>query len=141
MKRLLALLLVILLAACSIVQEVRPVAPADVAAKGICVVENPEVRKTFLEAYKHTLEKKGFAVKVLPPGTAITECPVYTTYDASWLWDLVSYMAYAEINIYRDGKIAGKALYDSRMGGARIIDKFIKTDAKISELVDQLFPD
>lgn len=48
-------------------------------------------------------------------------------------------MAYAEMTVYRDGKRIGSAKYDSLLGGGRL-DKFIKADQKIRELVNQLFP-
>ena len=131
--------LVLLLAACSIVQEVKPVAQADLSVKEICVVENPDVREGFLETYTQALVSKGLVVKVLKAGAGITRCPLTTTYTANWRWDLALYMAFAEMTVYRDGKPVGKATYDSLMGGGRL-DKFIKADEKIRELVNQLFP-
>jgi hypothetical protein len=48
-------------------------------------------------------------------------------------------MAYAEINVFVDGKPSGQAKYDSQSGGANM-GKFIAAEKKIAELVDQLFP-
>ena len=48
-------------------------------------------------------------------------------------------MAYAELTVFRDGNEIGKATYDALMGGGRM-DKFIKADEKVRELVNQLFP-
>jgi hypothetical protein len=138
-KRAIWLLLAVLLAACSIKQNVKPVTPADVATKQICIRENKAVREGFLEAYKQALESKGFSVRVLDPDAGITACPLLTTYSANWRWDLAMYMAYAEMTVYRDGNEVGKAVYDSLLGGGRL-DKFIKADEKVRELVNQLFP-
>jgi hypothetical protein len=43
------------------------------------------------------------------------------------------------MRVYCDGNEIGKAVYDAVMGGGRL-DKFIKADEKVRELVDQLFP-
>jgi hypothetical protein len=131
--------LLLLATGCSIVQEVKPVVKTDLPGKEICVAENADVRQGFLEAYRAALERKGFTVRVLPPGSGITQCPLLTTYTANWRWDLALYMAYARMTVYRDGKAIGRATYDALLGGGRL-DKFIQADEKIKELVDQLFP-
>lgn len=69
----------------------------------------------------------------------MTECSLTSTYIARWRWDLALYMAYAKIDVYRDGRPVGQALYDALMGGGRL-DKFIDAEQKIRELVDSLFP-
>jgi hypothetical protein len=140
-RRGMLLLLAVLLAACSIKQEVKPVMPADLpAARELCVRENPAVRPGFLDAYRRALESKGFAVRMVPATGGITECPLLSTYSASWRWDFTMYMAYAEMAVYRDGQPIGKATYDSLTGGGRVDKKFINADDKVRELVDQLFP-
>jgi len=73
------------------------------------------------------------------PGTAITECPVASTYTANWQWDLGLYMSYADIKVFSNGQQSGQATYDSRSGGANM-NKFIKGESKITELVNELFP-
>ena len=133
------LLVGLALVACSIKQNVKAVTPADLATKEICVRENKTVREGFLEAYRQALESKGFSVRVLDPDAGIGACPLLTTYTANWRWDLALYMAYAEMTVFRDGNEIGKATYDALMGGGRM-DKFIKADEKVRELVNQLFP-
>jgi|SRR5262245_30065561 hypothetical protein len=133
------LALLVLTTGCSITQEVKPVTPAQLASKEICVRENVDVRPGFLEAYKGALENKGFSVRVLEPTTGVTACPLLSTYSANWRWDFTLYMAYAEMRVYRDGNEIGKAVYDSTVGGLNM-NKFIKADEKVRELVDQLFP-
>ena len=133
------LLVGLALVACSIKQNVRPVTSADLATREICIRENKTVREGFLEAYRQALESKGFSVRVLDPDAGIRACPLLTTYTANWRWDLALYMAYAELTVFRDGNEIGKATYDALMGGGRM-DKFIKADEKVRELVSQLFP-
>jgi hypothetical protein len=134
------LLMIVAVTGCSIKQTVKPVTPAQLTTRDICVRENPAVRAGFLEAYRQALEGKGLVVRVLAPDTGITACPLLTTYTANWRWDLALYMAYAELTVYQNGGEIGKAVYDSLMGGGRIDKKFIKADEKVRELVDQLFP-
>jgi hypothetical protein len=40
--------------------------------------------------------------------------------------------------VFVEGKEAGRAVYDSLSGGANM-NKFIRTEPKLAELVDQLF--
>lgn len=129
----------LLFAACSIKQEVRPLRLAGGTGNVICIRNNPAVREGFLQAYRTRVESKGFTVRVLSPDAAVRSCSLTSTYTANWRWDLALYMAYAEILVYRDGEVIGRALYDSLGGGGRL-DKFINATEKVNELVDQLFP-
>lgn len=131
-------LLVAGLSACAINQKITPV--EKFSGKQVCVVESPSVKSTFLDAYKRALSEKGYVVRQLPPSASIVECPITSTYTANWRWDLALYMAYAEIAVYNNGKPVGKATYDATRGGGNM-GKFIDADKKISELVNQLFPE
>lgn len=138
MRRVLILLAPLALTACAITQTVQPV--SQLQDQQICVVENPAVvQPGFLNAYVRNLGEKGYAVKMLPSDAPVTACPTTSTYTANWRWDLALYMAYAEIKVYSGGKEAGKAVYDSLQGGFNL-NKFVRGEEKIKELVDQLFP-
>lgn len=123
---------------CAITQNVTPLARLD--AKQVCIVENPAVvQEGFLVAYRRVLQDKGYAVQTLPPGSALTACPVTSTYTANWRWDLALYMACADIRVFKDGQQSGQAVYDALEGGLNM-SKFIRGEEKIAELVDKLFP-
>lgn len=124
------------LGGCAIQQKVSPVSALE--SKEICVRENDKVRDGFLDSYRSALERRGYRVRLLTPNAPQDACRVTSTYTASWRWDLASYMAYAEIRVYKDGQLAGEAIYDSRRGGGNL-GKFISADTKIRELADQLF--
>jgi hypothetical protein len=127
-----------LLAGCAIHQNVKPVARFD--GNQVCIVVNPAVaQKGFLEAYTRVLAEKGYTTRQLSPGSAITDCPVTSTYTANWRWDLGLYMAYADIRVFTNGQQSGQAVYDALRGGGNM-NKFIRGDAKITELVNELFP-
>lgn len=125
------------LSGCSITQTVNPVTPLD--SNLICIINNDNARETFRDAYKLALEKKNYEVKLLASSAVIGDCSVSSTYTANWRWDMAMYMAYAEINVFKNGQKAGDAIYSSLSGGANM-GKFIKAEPKINELVDLLFP-
>jgi hypothetical protein len=122
---------------CAITQNVSPVNTDRF--DGICVVRNPQVREGFLEAYRTALEGRGLRVRVLDRGEGVEACTVASTYRANWSWDLALYMSYAEIKVFRDRQLVGKAEYDSTAGGFNL-GKFISGGKKVDELVGQLFP-
>ena len=126
------------LVGCAINQTVKPV--ERFAGTQVCIVVNPAVSQAgFLETYVRVLAEKGYTVRQLPVGSAVTDCPVTSTYTANWRWDLGLYMAFADIKVFSKGQQTGQAVYDA-MGGGANMNKFIRGEAKITELVDQLFP-
>ncbi|MBK6850334.1 MAG: hypothetical protein IPG93_01660 [Burkholderiales bacterium] len=137
--RLGAVVAAVVLAGCAITQEVTPF-KLNQPAQELCLVRNSEVvQDAFHDVYVKVLERKGFRVRSLPDKAAVDSCPVLGTYEAIYRWDLAIYLAKADLRIYADGKEAGRALYDSLSGGANM-NKFIRTEPKLTELVDQLFP-
>ncbi len=132
------LALTVTLAGCAINQTIKPVERFE--GNQVCIVVNPAVSQGgFLETYTRVLREKGYTVKQLQAGSSVTECPVTSTYTANWRWDLGLYMAFADIKVFNNGSLSGQALYDSTRGGANM-NKFIRGEAKITELVEQLFP-
>lgn len=133
-----SMLITAALTGCAITQNVKPVDGFE--GREICIVVNPAVsQQGFLATYQRVLTVKGYQVRQLPVGSSLTACPVTSTYTANWRWDLALYMAYADIKVYSNGQQSGQATYDALMGGANM-GKFIKGEAKIEELVNQLFP-
>lgn len=133
-------LLALLVSGCAIKQEIKTAdSLATVPNKEVCVVKNSSVREGFLDTYRSALTDKKYIVRVLPESATVKDCQVASTYTAKWRWDLALYMAYAEINVFKDGDKVGGAVYDSMRGGANM-GKFIDADAKIKELTNQVFP-
>ncbi len=127
------------LSGCAITQEVTP-SEVDQRAQELCLVRNSEVvQDGFHDVYVRVLEKKGFSVRTLPDKSPSTSCPLVATYEAIYRWDMAIYLARADLRIWADGREAGRAVYDSLSGGANM-SKFIRTEEKLTELVDQLFP-
>lgn len=127
------------LAGCTIRQEVKPVALSGSEPRQICLIEDTSVLKDILGVYETALSQKGFTVRTLPQGTSVDACPLTSTYTANWRWDVALYLTYADLKVFRDGRLAGEALYDST-GGSANLSKFVHASKKIQELTDQLFP-
>jgi hypothetical protein len=127
---------------CTIVTTANPVLLQQSDLKEMCVIEDTAVNQSFLPAYKAELEKKGFSVRILSPGSDVGSCPFTSTYVGRWSWDFVPYMAYAELVVYRNGTKAGDALYDAPRAGWALTTKIYEaTETKIAGMVGQLFPD
>lgn len=122
---------------CAIHQTVQAV-PA-LADKAICIIENPLLKDGFLDTYRKALVAKGYTTTLVPMETSRDHCPLMTTYTAGWNWDVVRYLAFAEIVVYRRGHPVGNAKYDALGGGANLARKFINAEEKITELTNQLF--
>ena len=122
---------------CSIKQNIQPT--SVLKTKEICIISNPPVRAGFLTAYTQELHRKGYKTKLLAANSSFDSCKIVSTYMGRWKWDLALYLAYADIKVYRNGQLAGSAIYDSRDGGANM-NKFVKGEEKIKELVNQLYP-
>jgi hypothetical protein len=127
-----------LLFGCTIRYAANPISIQKMDRKEICVIEETEADGYFLHLYKKALEEKGFSVKILSYESDVAACPLTSTYRSVWSWDLVTYMPRAQIFVYRNGILAGNALYDS---SGLALKKYERTDKKIAKMVDQLFPD
>ncbi len=126
-----------LLLGCTIRYTANPIFIPKVDRKEICVIE-AEAYGNFLVSYKKALEAKGFSVKLLSRGSDVAACPLSSTYQSVWSWDLAMYMSRAQIFVFRNGILTGNALYASSDGALK---KYGGTEEKIAKMVDQLFPD
>lgn len=124
------LLAVIALGGCA-TKQVNPVEMRG--EKRVCIIENPRVLHDFLGAYRRALEQRGFAVEVLPETARVNACPLTTVYTGHWRWDMVLYLAYAEMRVYRDGEQVGRAVHAARSS------RFINGEEKIKEMANDLF--
>ena len=132
---LLALFFVVtLFSGCAIKQTVEPSDIDDSAL--LCIVENYDVRDSFLKALTEILDERQVRYKIVG-AEASKDCEWRMTYTARWSWDLALYMAYARINVYKNGDLDGQAIYDATQG-AGSLDKFIDAESKLRELIDEL---
>lgn len=124
------------LVGCTITTKIDPI-PAE-GIRSVCIRENQEVwSKEFLPALVKQLEQRAIATKVIADGTSASDCRHYLEYVANWSWDLVVYLVYADIRIYDEHQLIGRATYDAR-GGYERLDKFGRTETKLAEIMAQL---
>ncbi len=124
------------LSGCSITQNVQPVADNDI--ERICVEHNPDVLMDGFEpAVCELIEEQGVYTEVYR-GERPVGCSHYLEYTANWRWDMVMYLSYADLKVFGQDGIEGRATYDARNGGGRM-DKFGPTRTKIAPLIDELF--
>jgi hypothetical protein len=95
------------------------------------------VRAGFVATVKQALTQRGYRYRMLPPHAGVGDCETVLTYVGRWGWDFTIYMTYAKLELYRNGNLAGDAVYDARKGGGRP-DKWIDAEPKIEELVVSL---
>ena len=127
--------MMLLISGCSISQHVEQ---ADISNDAeVCIIENDKVREGFLPELEKVLRDKGIRYVVTDSMYANQNCEWTVTYVARWSWDLTIYMSYAEIKVYKNGVLDGEAVYDSTRGGMNL-GKFIDSEPKIREMVDQL---
>lgn len=127
----------LLLSACTITENVDPVESLD--GREVCVINNPDVREGFEQTLLKSIQERGYDPRTLAASANLSDCPTAVTYVGRWSWDLTIYMSYAHVQVFREGKLAGDALYDSTSGGGNMA-KFINAEPKIREMVFQLFP-
>jgi hypothetical protein len=112
--------------------RVSPVAKFE--GKEVCIIENPRVRKGFLEAYRNALANKGYEVRLLPASAQLSACLITSQYMALWGFDtFASYLRLADIKVYNKSNPAGRAVYRGNL--------FINAEETVQELVNRLFPD
>jgi hypothetical protein len=135
-----AALVTVLMAACARTQ-VQPVASHVIsnaaAVDRICIIENARVAsKEFLGTYQSVLQQRGYKVEVISGGKAysLDRCPYVSEYTAFFHWDMVFYLRAAELRIYKDGKPAGRAVYQSRNS------RFISEEEALTRMVNQMLP-
>jgi hypothetical protein len=147
-KAILAATLALLATGCTTYQTVSPVDPVDSVAVMhagqstlLCVIDNPVTGMAFVDALRDALTRRGFDVRMLPPGAPAAACPLAAVYVANRQTFWLPFLSTAEITIYRNGDRVGKAVYDAmRSAGGLNFSNLVSPAAKIEELVDRLFP-
>ncbi len=130
----------LLLSACSIKQDVTPVAE-QMEGNEICIVNNPAVmRPEFLQVMKQAMTERGYKPLVYEKGApSLDTCKYNLIYTANWKWDLAMYLSYVKIDLLHKNQAVGTALYDAS-NGPMSLKKFIKGEKKVRELIAQLLP-
>ena len=75
----------------------------------ICIIENTEIRREFLDVYKKSIEKQGY--KVLIKKGADDQCVYTSTYTATYGFHWGPYLATADLKIFKDEELIGRSKY------------------------------
>jgi len=103
-------------------------------SKEICIVDNPNVRQDFRDAYERRIQTKGYKTKITNEAST---CQITTTYTATYgnHWGL--YLATSELKIFNRGKLIGQANYKAPYASP---EKHGRVENKIESMVIQLLP-
>ena len=130
-NKILLLLTSIALVSCVSVKVTK--AP-NIHGKLICIVNNPEVRSAFRDAYERQLVSKGYATKIVDTTSA---CDITTTYTATYGFHWGMYLSTAVLTINDHGKEVGRADYSAPYASPA---KHGRVEGKIENLVAKLLP-
>lgn len=102
----------------------------------ICIIDNPAVRLDFLTAYKSSIESRGYQVSVV--NSTDNECSVTSTYTANYGMHWGMYLARADLKIFKNGELVGRAQYKAPRADP---NKHGRVAGKIDKLLVALLPD
>lgn len=123
----------VLLSACAERQHLVRVSPVSMQEqRRVCIIENPAVKFDFLRLYQEGLQAAGFSPEMLPAGSPLAACPVTTKYVAYWSWDFRTFLQSAQLDVYRDGRPAGAAVFQAASSA-------VDAPAAVRDLTRQLF--
>ena len=123
--------LVLSLAGCVSTQVTKATSIPD---KTLCIVDNPNVRVAFRDAYERQVRAKGYETKIV---NSDATCPTTSTYTASYGFHWGVYLASARLTINSNGKQIGEANYHAPYASP---EKHGHVEGKIEALVKELLP-
>lgn len=128
----------ILLTACTSVNVAR-VDKAKYPINLVCIEENPDVTiPNFLSIVSESFQSRNIKT-ILYRGDLPGKCEYTMSYDASMLWDLVSYLRRAEFKIKKSGDVIAAADYFH--AGGLDFSKYGSVEGKIGPVLDGLLVD
>jgi len=107
---------------------------AQVGSEEICIVDNPNDRQAFRDAYERTIRAKGYKTRVVNDAKA---CQVITTYSSSLGYSgWGAYLSDADLKVFSGDKLIGQAKYHAK----KVPTSNGRVEGKIETLVDQMLP-
>ncbi|MCG9647963.1 Sbal_3080 family lipoprotein [Vibrio brasiliensis] len=137
-KKLIAVSVLAALATGCASSNVKPVNTTNNQITDVCIVENEAVRVSdFLDVLENRLNDNGINTAVYKLAYLPKECTYTLRYTARRSWDIVPYMATAEMKLKQGHKQIGRASYD--VSGFDLIHKWRGTEYKMHPVIDELF--
>jgi hypothetical protein len=107
--------------------------------KQICIIHNPKVIiDGFENAMIQSFKRYNIQAQVYPENSKPAFCEVTMTYTALRTWDVVTYLSYAQFNLYKDNQPVSEANFHLKGKGGFALNKWRSTETKVNELVDEL---
>jgi hypothetical protein len=131
------ILSITVMAGCTAI-HVEPLAKADLSAPHVCIERNPAVQvKDFVDVMQGNFHRHGIESDVYDAPLPAT-CEIVVTYTARQSWDLVRYLAKAELWMRRGGRQVAYAEYHLVGGGGYALTKYEGTAKKMRPVFDRL---
>jgi len=136
-KTLLILSLPILLTACAAPKySATPISPVH-QSKNITIVKDDATRAVFLDTMKEWCVETDHTCTVVSDGTPPNPEEVTLTYVSRWSWDLVTFIADADVKALKNNYIIGEVEFKAPNSGN--LDKFGDDDKRIKSMMEILF--
>lgn len=104
------------------------------SGKEICIIDNPNVRQDFRDAYERRIHEKGYKTQIINEASA---CQITSTYTATYGNHWGPYLATSELKIFNGRVLIGQARYKAPYASP---EKHGRVENKIESMVDQLLP-
>ena len=136
-NKLVILALPILLTACAAPKYAgTPISPVH-QSKNITIVKDDATRAVFLETMQEWCVETDHTCTVVSDGTPPNPEDVTLTYISRWSWDLITFIADAEVKALKNHYIIGEVDFKAPNSGN--FDKYGDDDKRIKSMMEILF--
>lgn len=105
----------------------------------VCIENNPKVVVSdFIPVVEDIFQSHGIATEVYTGNDVPKNCDVKMTYTATRKWDIVPFLAHAELRVYKEGEKIGYAEYHLIGGGGFDLSKWASVKSKMTPVVEEL---
>ena len=129
--KIMALCATIALGGCMSVSGIKA---TRITGKEICIIDNPQVRSEFRDAYERQLQARGYTTKIIYNPN---DCKITSTFSATYRWAWQIYLSTAELKLFDNGVEIGRVAYHVPSAS---LEKHGTVEGKIESMVAQLLP-
>jgi len=105
----------------------------------LCIEDNPKVKvNDFIPVIEKKFHSYGIATDIYAKNRIPEYCNVKMEYTALRSWDIGTYLSFAEVNLYKDGKSVGHAEYGMTGKGGLDLSKWASVKSKMTPVIEKL---